>query len=62
MSNLSLLYSLILAIIIILISWLSYILFISHLALDAITPNYTNCLENMVYKRFVIKFLANVGV
>ena len=60
MSNLSLLYSLILAVI--LISWLSYILFISHLALDAITPNHTNCLENMVYKRFVTKFLANVGV
>ena len=60
MSNLSLLYSLILAVI--LISWLSYILLILHSALDVITSNHTNCLENMVYKRFVIKFLANVGV
>ena len=60
MSNLSLLYSLILAVI--LISWLSYILFISHLALDAITPNHINCLDKMEYERFVIKFLANVSV
>ena len=60
MSNLSLLYSLILAVI--LISWLRYILFISHLALDAITPNHTNCFDNMVNERFVIKLLANVSV